>query len=71
MTTCTEPTDPSPPQHPSKPVLNPLNPTGSNASPYAGETVSAESSTGIDMPLDLHGRSFRHAQAAMTTIRPR
>ena len=40
------------------PGPNPLNPTGSNASPYAGETVSAESFTSIEMPLELHGRSF-------------
>ena len=39
------------PPHPCKPDLNPLNPTGSNASPYAGETVSGESFTSIDMPL--------------------
>jgi len=42
---------------------NPLNLTGSNASPYAGEPVSAESSTSINMPLDQRGRNFRHAQA--------
>jgi hypothetical protein len=48
----TEPTDHLPLQHPCEPAPSPLIPTRSNASPYAGWTVSAESSTSIDMPLD-------------------
>ncbi|MGI5506322.1 hypothetical protein [Lentzea sp. CA-135723] len=60
-TTSTAPTDPSPPQHPCEPDPNPSGLTGSNASRYSDETVSAVSSKSIDMPLDLCGRNFRHA----------
>ena len=67
-TTSTEPTDHSPPQHPYEPDPDPLSPTGSNASPYAGGTVSAESSMSINMPLELRGCSFRHAQGSTAQL---
>ncbi|WP_249228266.1 hypothetical protein [Kutzneria sp. CA-103260] len=51
-----------PPQHPCEPGHRPLNLAGPNTLSYADGTVSAESSTSTDMPLDLHGRGFRHAQ---------
>jgi transposase InsO family protein len=61
-TTSTEPTDHSLARHPcgSGPSLS--NPIRSNASPQTDRTFSAESSTSMSMLLNLHGRSFRHAQ---------
>ncbi|WP_157495301.1 hypothetical protein [Kutzneria sp. 744] len=38
-----------------------------DTSPYADRTVSAESSTNINMPLELHGWFFRHAQGHTST----
>ena len=38
---------------------------GSTAPPYADKIVSVGSSTNIDLPLDLHGWSFRHAQGRL------
>jgi hypothetical protein len=43
-------------------ALEAERPNGLIASSYVDEIVSAGSSTSIDLPLDLHGWSFRHAQ---------
>jgi len=51
-------------RHPCESGPSPFSPTRSNASPYADWTVSAESSTSIDMPLDLRGCSFVTHNAA-------
>jgi hypothetical protein len=51
-------TDHSPQPHRCETGLSPWNPTRSNASACADRIVSVESFTGIDMPLDLHGRGF-------------
>ena len=65
-TTTTEPTDPSRGRHLYEPCLNPSNRPGSDALGYVAGTGSAESCTNTDMPLDLGGRNFRHAQGTDT-----
>src|SRR5262249_45887570 len=45
-----------------KPCPRPSRLSGSIASPYVDKIVSVESFTSTDLPLDLHGWSFRHAQ---------
>jgi hypothetical protein len=49
----------------------PLEPDQIDASAYAGETVSAESSTSIDIQLDLRGGGFRHAHEHDQSAVPR
>lgn len=61
-TTSTEPTDRSLARHPCGVCLSLSNPLRSNASLKVDMIFSAESPTSIAMRLDLHGRSFRHAQ---------